>query len=359
MARGPFSGRFANLRRSGRRRPAHAHRANQAGAVLRRTRTSRSSAPRGRGGTEIEAVTVSTLPWRFRALGDSVTAGFGYYANGGQMSAFDLPFCKPGAVVTNRCSSNSDKGPSYTGPPEWSADYGLANDTSWAAQFANDLPGGVTAPDMFQNLAVTGSAPSDWLPGGILNPQLQARSWRENPELIAFTMGANPLLTDVLLSRRRRVLRVHELGGCARGLHPAVLHAGPAGDAAAALLHGAARRTEQHDRDLPVPPDRARRRTCSPTGNSRRWPTISTPSSPPRSPTRRPPCPSRASGSSSSRPRRRPARHSPPSFRGSTSGCRPAASRGRRPTTAATRTSSTARATSPTRPRASSRSGTR
>ena len=198
VARGPFSGRFANLRRSGggarrtltvRIRPGPSF-VGQDLALVR---------ARGRGGTEIEAVTVSTLPWRFRALGDSVTAGFGYYANGGQMSAFDLPFCKPGAVVTNRCSSNSDKGPSYTGPPEWSADYGLANDTSWAAQFANDLPGGVTAPDMFQNLAVTGSAPSDWLPGGILNPQLQAIV-AENPELIAFTMGANPLLTDVLLT---------------------------------------------------------------------------------------------------------------------------------------------------------------
>ena len=198
VARGPFSGRFANVRRSGggarrtltvRVRPGPSF-VGQDLALVR---------ARGRGGTEIEAVTVSTLPWRFRALGDSVTAGFGYYANGGQMSAFDLPFCKPGAVVTNRCSSNSDKGPSYTGPPEWSADYGLANDISWAAQFANDLPGGVTAPDMFQNLAVTGSAPSDWLPGGILNPQLQAIV-AENPELIAFTMGANPLLTDVLLT---------------------------------------------------------------------------------------------------------------------------------------------------------------
>jgi lysophospholipase L1-like esterase len=198
VARGPFSGSFASVRRSG--------------GGARRTLTMRVTPRRsfvgqdlalvragGRGGTDIEAVAVSTLPWRFRALGDSVTAGFGYYGNGGQMSVLDLPFCKPATVVSNRCSSNSDEGPSYTGPPEWSADYGLANGISWAAQFANNLPGGVSAPDMFQNLAVTGSAPGDWLPDGILNPQLNAVV-AEDPELIAFTMGANPLLTDVLLS---------------------------------------------------------------------------------------------------------------------------------------------------------------
>ena len=52
---------------------------------------------------------------------------------------------------------------------------------------------------MFQNRAVTGSAPSDWLPGGILNSQLNAIV-AENPDLIVFTMGANPLLTDILLT---------------------------------------------------------------------------------------------------------------------------------------------------------------
>ena len=156
---------------------------------------------RGNGGSDLGAISVSTLPWRMRAIGDSVTAAFGYYANGGLMSPVDLLSCKPGDVVSNRCSSNSDEGPGYVGPPEWSADFGLANNVSWAAQFANGLQDGerVTAPDMFQNRAVTGSAPSDWLPGGILNDQLDAVV-AENPELIAFTMGANPLLTDILLT---------------------------------------------------------------------------------------------------------------------------------------------------------------
>ena len=156
---------------------------------------------RGNGGSDIGAVSLSTLPWRMRALGDSVTAGFGYYGNGQLMFASDLLSCKPGDVVTNRCSSNSDAGPGYVGAPAWSADFGLGNDVSWAAQYANALQGGghVTAPDMFQNRAVTGSAPSDWLPGGILNSQLNAIV-AENPDLIVFTMGANPLLTDILLT---------------------------------------------------------------------------------------------------------------------------------------------------------------
>jgi lysophospholipase L1-like esterase len=155
----------------------------------------------GKGGSDIGVAAVSTLPWRMRALGDSVTAGFGCYGNGGQMSTLDVLKCKPGAVVSNRCSSNSDAGPGYTGPPAWSADFGLANNISWAAQFANGLQGGghVTAPDMFQNLAVTGSAPSDWLPGGILANELSAIV-AEDPELIAFTIGANPLLTNILLT---------------------------------------------------------------------------------------------------------------------------------------------------------------
>jgi hypothetical protein len=197
---GSSSGRLSRIRRSGKgtRRALTARLRPRASFVGQDVVLAQA---RGEGGNDIGAVSVSTLPWRMRALGDSVTAGFGYYSNGGLMSVFDLLSCKPAAVVSNRCSSNSDEGPGYTGPPEWSADFGLANDVSWSAQFANDLGGGghVTAPDMFQNRAVTGSAPTDWLPGGILNDQLNAIV-AENPELIAFTMGANPLLTDILLT---------------------------------------------------------------------------------------------------------------------------------------------------------------
>ena len=155
----------------------------------------------GSSGAAYGAVALTVLPWRMRAIGDSVTAGFGYMGDGTLMPVDDLLDCKPGAVVTNRCSSNSDAGPSYDGPPAWSPDFGLANNVSWAAQFANDWQGGghITGTQMFQNRAVTGSAPSDWLPGGILNKQLRAIV-AEDPELVAMTLGANPLLTDLLLT---------------------------------------------------------------------------------------------------------------------------------------------------------------
>jgi lysophospholipase L1-like esterase len=196
----PLAGKLAAVRRSGSR--------------ARRTLTARLGAggsfagqdvllvrAHGRGGSDVGALSVSTLPWRMRAIGDSVTAGFGYYGDGRPMLAGSLLSCKPGDVVTNRCSSNSDARGGYTGPPEWSADFGLANNVSWAAKFANGLQGGgrVTAPDMFQNRAVTGSAPSDWLSGGILGEHLSAVV-AENPDLIAFTIGANPLLSEILLT---------------------------------------------------------------------------------------------------------------------------------------------------------------
>jgi lysophospholipase L1-like esterase len=200
LVRSPLSGPLAAVRRSGteRRRTLTARLRPARSFVGQHVMLVRA---RGSGGSDIGAISVSTLPWRMRAIGDSVTAGFGYYANGGVMSVLDLLRCKPATVVTNRCSSNSDAGPGYAGPPDWTADFGLGNDISWAAQFANGIQGGghVTAPDMFQNRGVTGSAPSDWLPGGILNDELEAVV-AENPDLIAFTLGANPLLSEILLT---------------------------------------------------------------------------------------------------------------------------------------------------------------
>lgn len=152
-------------------------------------------------GAAFGAILIDVRPWRMRAIGDSVTAGFGYFGNGELMPLDDLLDCKPPEVVNNRCSSNSDAGPSYTGVPSWSQDFGLANNVSWAAQFANTWQGGghITAPGMFQNRAVTGSAPSDWLEGGLLHSELESII-ASDPDLIAMTMGANPLLSTILLT---------------------------------------------------------------------------------------------------------------------------------------------------------------
>lgn len=129
------------------------------------------------------------------AMGDSVTAGFGYFGSTGkQMSLSQLINCRPGATVFNdACSSNSTNRNSSVGSkPNYLQDYGLSRNISWAAQWANDY--GITN---YRNYAVTGSAPTDWLPGGQFDSTRQTIE-QLNPDYILMTMGANPLLSDVL-----------------------------------------------------------------------------------------------------------------------------------------------------------------
>jgi lysophospholipase L1-like esterase len=128
-----------------------------------------------------------------RAIGDSVTAGFGYYSNGKTMSLLSLPECKPGSVtLVDACSSNSKTLNNEAKQVEYAPDWGLANNVSWAAQWANDY--GVTD---FENLAISGSEPVNWAPGGSLYATTK-RVESENPDYILMTMGANPLLSEVL-----------------------------------------------------------------------------------------------------------------------------------------------------------------
>jgi lysophospholipase L1-like esterase len=128
-----------------------------------------------------------------RALGDSVTAGFGYYSNGTEMGFKQLDGCRPAAKEFNdACSSNSVLTKSVEGPVEYSSDYGLSNDVSWAAQWANAY----SVTD-YKNLAVTGSEPGNWAPGGFLyekTKQIEA----EDPDYVLLTLGANPLLSNML-----------------------------------------------------------------------------------------------------------------------------------------------------------------
>ena len=130
-----------------------------------------------------------------RALGDSVTAGFGFFTHGAAMSALELPFCIPTQRPNDRCSSNSSSGPGHTGPVRWSSDYGFGNDVSWAAQAAHKL--GLRGSAAFQNLAVSGSTPAEWASGGYLHPTL-VRIVNADPDLTVMTLGANPLLTIFL-----------------------------------------------------------------------------------------------------------------------------------------------------------------
>jgi lysophospholipase L1-like esterase len=128
-----------------------------------------------------------------RAIGDSVTAGFGYYDNGAAMPFTSLFSCKPaGTTYNDACSSNSINRSDEDPGVNYAPDYGLSNNISWVAQWANEH--GVTN---FENLAVTGSEPSNWTEGGQLHATTQ-RVIAEDPDYILMTMGANPLLSDML-----------------------------------------------------------------------------------------------------------------------------------------------------------------
>jgi hypothetical protein len=140
-------------------------------------------------------VTISTAgdDVSVRALGDSVTAGFGYYSNGTPMTIGRLLECRPAATGSNdACSSNSLNTTSARGTLEYAPDYGLANDISWAAQWANEY--GVTD---YANYAISGSEPSDWAPGGELHATTE-RIEAEDPDYLLMTIGANPLLSNML-----------------------------------------------------------------------------------------------------------------------------------------------------------------
>jgi hypothetical protein len=145
-----------------------------------------------------------------RAMGDSVTAGFGYYSDGTLMPFLSLYECKPvGTVLDDACSSNSTA--TKNGLPEvpYASDYGLSNNVSWAAQWANEY--GVTN---YKNYAVSGSEPTNWAPGGNLYPTTK-KIEAEDPEYILMTIGANPILANTLfgLGPARCALEADIFGG--------------------------------------------------------------------------------------------------------------------------------------------------
>ena len=126
-------------------------------------------------------------------MGDSVTAGFGYYSDGSLMPFLSLYECKPvGEVLDDACSSNSTATKSGLAEVPYASDYGLANNVSWAAQWANEY--GVTN---YKNYAVSGSEPTNWAPGGNLYATTQ-KIEAEDPDYILMTIGANPILANTL-----------------------------------------------------------------------------------------------------------------------------------------------------------------
>jgi len=149
------------------------------------------------GMRQVVRITVGTgANSRVRAIGDSVTAGFGYYGTGGWMGPVEFfKHCRPApANFNDACSSNSSSKKSVEGPVEYLLpDYGLSRNVSWVAQWANEHGIGD-----FQNLAVSGSEPKNWMPGGTYYPTLQKMEG-EKPDYILLTLGANPMLSKLLL----------------------------------------------------------------------------------------------------------------------------------------------------------------
>jgi lysophospholipase L1-like esterase len=130
-----------------------------------------------------------------RALGDSVTAGFGYYATGSEMSFTSFAEeCRPVEKNLNdACSSNSlATKAKETTKVEYSPDFGRAKNVSWAAQWANEY--GVTD---YRNYAISGSEPGAWAPGGE-SYETTEKIEKEKPDYILLTLGANPLLSHML-----------------------------------------------------------------------------------------------------------------------------------------------------------------
>jgi lysophospholipase L1-like esterase len=146
------------------------------------------------GRSSYSQVTVGAAPGVVvRALGDSVTAGFGYYDDGSSMTLEQLLECRPSAKeFDDACSSNSLNRTSEEKKVEYAVDYGLANNISWVARWANEY--GVTN---YKNFAISGSEPKDWAPEGELHSTTE-RIIAEDPDYILMTMGANPLLSNML-----------------------------------------------------------------------------------------------------------------------------------------------------------------
>ena len=139
-------------------------------------------------------VTVGATPGAVvRALGDSVTAGFGFYDDGSSMTIGQLLECRPSAKeFDDACSSNSLNRTSAETKVKYATDYGLANNISWAAQWANEYGIG-----NYKNFAISGSEPKDWAPGGEFHATAEQIA-AEDPDYILMTMGANPLLSEML-----------------------------------------------------------------------------------------------------------------------------------------------------------------
>jgi len=134
----------------------------------------------GSPGFELEPATEPREDLTIRALGDSVTAGFGYYADGSPVRGLKLlsPRCLPPQPPDGRCQS--------------------PDRVAYPAVAARRL-GVPLQPPFFENLAIAGSTPGEWL-GSHLGDELE-EIVAADPDLTVLTLGANPLLQTFLIGR--------------------------------------------------------------------------------------------------------------------------------------------------------------
>ena len=142
---------------------------------------------------------------RVVALGDSFTAGFGYYDDGTEWEdLFNCTDMEEAPAKNNPCSSNSTLR-SMKGDLQFAPDYGFANQVSWAAQVASSL--GITAAnaaDLYANVAVSGSTAKEWADDELVLSQLDGQNGLAavaslEPDIVLMTLGGNPTLSKVLL----------------------------------------------------------------------------------------------------------------------------------------------------------------
>lgn len=174
-------------------RPERGFRGTESLELRGRLAGARSSVRQAKLVAPVQIKVMSGAAVSVRALGDSVTAGFGYYADGSLMQFTSLLACRPGAKsYDDACSSNSLNRDNEGTQVEYAPDYGLSNNVSWAAQWSNQH--GVTN---YANFAVSGSEPKDWSAGGQFYDTTK-RIEAEDPDYLLLTAGANPLLSEML-----------------------------------------------------------------------------------------------------------------------------------------------------------------
>lgn len=136
-----------------------------------------------------------------RAVGDSVTAGFGYYADGSPVPASEILggfkdklFAAPGEWFfgipggVGRCLPPS--------PPDGRCQSPAR--VAYPAAFAQQIRVPLRRPS-FENLAVSGTTPQDWLSGPFADELSDVVG--ADPDLTVLTVGANPLLQTFLVGK--------------------------------------------------------------------------------------------------------------------------------------------------------------